>query len=719
MIKRKIVLVLLPLMLLSAFGFSYFKTIEDDKDRYKLIKEALYRSLSQIHFNELKVDDSLSVKAFDLYIKNIDPNKRFLLQKDLDALLKYKYSIDDDFRGEEVAFFSEAFGIINQRIDQTEKYYQEILSKPFDFTIHETIELDGEKRTFCANEKELKEEWRKYLKYLALVRFNEKLKEREESEKKAISEKEKYTQKTDEELEKKVREELKKSLDNRFDLIKKLDEEDRVAEYLNSILGVYGPHTEYYPPQEKENFDIRMSGRLEGIGAQLVQSYGEIKVTKVVPGSASWKQKELKEGDIILKVGQESEDPVSVTDMPLKDAVSLIRGKKGTEVRLTVKKPDGRIKTISIIRDEVVLQESYAKSAVIELKDLKKNYGIIDLPSFYADFNKKDGRSSAEDVEKEIIKLKSKNIDGLILDLRNNGGGSLEDAIKMSGLFFEEGPVVQVRGTLANPMVLKDRDENVVYDGPLVVMVNRFSASASEILAAALQDYGRAVIIGSDATFGKGTVQRFIDLDRTVSPFSKHKPLGSVKLTIQKFYRVNGGATQKKGVVPDVFLPDAYSYLDIGEANMDYVMPWDEIAPVKRNLWDNNVSSIKDKLSESSKKRVSENKTFQLIAENAIRLKNEKDNTNQTLHLDEFLREQKRLEKEADKFDDLSQEHDDIEITVLKDDVEMGNVELDSVQMVSAEEWSKKVAKDAYVYEAVRILNDLEELLPIKKTAKR
>ena len=353
----------------------------------------------------------------------------------------------------------------------------------------------------------------------------------------------------------------------------KIDESDWLSIYLNSITTIYDPHTAYFPPQDKENFDIAMSGQLEGIGARLTSKGGFIVVAEIVPGSACWRQGQLKVGDKILKVGQGDEEPIDITDMRTDHAVKYIRGKKGTEVRLTVKQVDGSVITIPIIRDIVILEETYTKSAVID------NKGYINLPKFYADFSGNGGRDCSDDVKNEILKLKEEGVEGIILDLRNNGGGSLQDVVEMAGLFIKEGPIVQVKAKVGKPRVYSDTDESVYYDGPLVVMVNTYSASASEILAAAMQDYGRAVIVGgSPTTFGKGTVQRAFDLDGFVSEaYDEIKPLGALKLTLQKFYRIDGGTTQLKGVTPDIILPDTWSYLNVGEKDQEFPIPWDEI----------------------------------------------------------------------------------------------------------------------------------------------
>jgi len=467
------------------------------------------------------------------------------------------------------------------------------------------------------------------------------------------------------------------------------------------LVNIYDPHTGYYPPKDKENFDIYMSGQLEGIGAQLQVIDGKIKVSRIVPGSASWKQGQLKAGDFIYAVGQGDTEMVDVTDMRLDNAVKLIRGKKGTEVRLKVKKIDGSFVIIPIIRDVVILEETYAKSVIL-LNNISAGY--IKLPKFYMNMNKKGGRSCAEDVKKELDKLKAEGIDGLILDLRNNGGGSLQDAVRMAGFFIKQGPIVQIKARAGAPYVLRDTDPEVYYDGPMIVMVNSFSISASEIVAAALQDYGRAIILGSEFTYGKGTVQRFLNLDNFISGGqSGLKPLGSLKLSTQKFYRINGGATQLCGVASDIVLHDNYSFIDVGEKQLDNYLPWDEIAPgvYYKSKAVNNLDNIRKK----SENRILNNLNFQLIEENAKRIKSLQDQTTASLNIKEFRREIAVLDKEAKKYEKIAKDSTGLEIAHLI--IDLKEQENDSTKMERAANWSKKLSKDIYLFEATEVLKDM------------
>lgn len=667
----------------------------------EVVAQILLNSLEKGHYSPIEVNDELSKRTFTLLLKRMDYNKNFLLQQDVAKLRAYETQIDDELRRGTNELFVLSNTLLQQRIKEAQAYTEDILSHPFDFSTNEYFELDPEKRDFAKSEDDLKDMWRRMLKYQALLRYIDLVDDREKS--KADVKGDGAVAKTDEELEAEARDKVLKNQNQRFERLLKENEMDRIGRYLGAVALSFEPHTEYFPPDDKENFDIAMSGSLEGIGAQLREADGYIKVESIVPGSASWKQKELKPEDIILKVAQGTSEPVDVVDMRLDDAVKLIRGKKGTEVRLTVKKPDGRITVIPITRDVVVLEETYAKSAVIKDESSEKRFGYVYLPKFYADFNKSGGRSSADDIRQELEKLKAENVDGIVLDLRNNGGGSLQDAVKMTGHFIPTGPVVQVRYSSGENEVLADTDPAVTYDGPLVVLVNNYSASASEILAAALQDYGRAVIVGSPTTFGKGTVQTFVDLDNYLNPqFAALKPLGSLKITFQKFYRINGGSTQFKGVIPDIVLPDSYSMLDIGEKELEYALPWDTIAAQNYTTWGSGANY--DNLRKNSAARVASNASFKLIEENAKHMKERRDDTNQPLNMDKVRSEQAELKAESKKFEDAQQEQPHIKVSSPVADKPK---ESEAVMKERIDEWHKQIKKDVTIAEAMAILKDM------------
>lgn len=700
MLRSKKLLFLIPFAAIAMVSATYI--VQSEKE--EAIDQMLIQSLNAVHYSPQTVDNDFSQKVYKLYMQRLDYNKKFLIQPDVDELKKLDKQIDDDVNKGTFIFFNKSFDLINARVEEAKTYYTEILAAPFDFSNEEYIQLDAEKLSYAKDKKALKEEWRKSLKYQTLSRVVEMMNNQEKAREKSDTVK----LKSREELEVEARKKILKNNDDYFKRLKEFDRNDRLAIYFNSIAGIYDPHTEFFAPKDKANFDIGMSGQLEGIGAQLQEKDGYIKVSNIVPGSASYKQGQLKAGDLILKVGQGAEEPVDVADMRLDDVVLLVRGKKGTEVRLTVKKPDGSIIVIPIIRDIVVLEDSYAQSVILKGK---KNIGYIKLPSFYADFSGKGGRSCSKDIKKELEKLKAENVDGVILDLRYNGGGSLPDVVDMAGLFIDRGPVCQVKQKSAAAQVLEDRDAGVVYDGPLTVMINSNSASASEILAAAMQDYKRGVIVGtSPSSFGKGTVQRFFNLDDYLPPaYANIKPLGEVKITTQKFYRVNGGATQLKGVVPDIILPDPYYLLDQGEKEQDYPLAWDEIAPA-------NYQPVKpaysvDKLKENSDARVKGNSGFAILNDAAKRLKKQKDETIVSLNFDKYVADQKKYKEEAKKMDELDKEIPGIDVVALKADA---FPESDTVKVNKNKEWYKMIRKDIYLHETMEIMNEMNNAVSKK-----
>jgi len=711
--KIRGILFLALIALVAVWAFTLPK-IDADKD--EVLVQSILSSMNKLHYEPLEIDDAFSARAFKLYTESLDGSKRFFTADDVAQLEKYKLEIDDQISAANFEFFELSRTLLDKRIDQIKGIYKKILAEPFDFKTDENIEFDEEQVKYAKDEAQLHDYWRKALKYRVLDRIVGNL---EKQEKAALGEleedeKEKKKKKDDdekdvldmtfEELEVKARKDELKTHDDWFKRLSELRRSDRMDTYLNAVTGAFDPHTNYFAPKDKEDFDIRISGRLEGIGAQLRVEDGDIKVIRIVPGSASWRQKELEAKDIITAVAQGEEEAIDVVGMRLDDAVRLIRGKKGTEVRLTIKKVNGETKIIPIIRDIVVMEESYAKSSILKSEDADYKVGLINLPQFYADFTKTGGRNCAKDVDIELQGLIDEGVAGIILDLRNNGGGSLNEVVDMSGLFIEKGPIVQVKGKDAAPRILKDKNPKVTYDGPLVILINSGSASASEILAAAMQDYGRAIVVGSNS-FGKGTVQRFINLDRTVPvSMADLRPLGSVKMTTQKFYRVNGKTTQLKGVAPDIALPYRYDYIDTGEKEQDYAMAWDVIESVEYST-KFTIKNI-DKIKQMSDSRVSTNETFKLIDDRAKQLKEERDNPNDNLNLEKFRKHEAEAKERDKKYEDLG----DTEIeglTVETPSFVMPSVEADSAQLARVEDWHKNLQKDVYVEEALHILNDI------------
>ncbi|WP_207435722.1 carboxy terminal-processing peptidase [Sabulibacter ruber] len=680
------------------FGIASYKLLETDgalKDqKNEVLTKVLVQGLSSAHYSPERLDDNFSKKAFDLYLERLDYNKKFLLQSDVDQLRAYQTQLDDEFKNGSFKFFDLSMTIFQKRLKEAEGYYKEILEKPFDFTTEETIEVKPEKLKFATSPAALKEEWRKYLKYQALIRVADAI----DSQQKADSAASKEPKKTQQEIEADARKKLKENYDDLFKRMGQLENEDWRSSYLNSFANIYDPHTEYYAPKEKEDFDYEFSGRLEGIGALLQEKDGVIKVSEITPGSPSYLQGELKPGDVILKVAQGNQQPVDISGMRIDKAVSLIRGKKGTEVRLHVKKVDGTMKVIPIIRDVVVREEGYAKSLLIKGQ---KPIGYIHLPAFYADFKNQGGRNSGKDVAAEVEKLKAENAQGIILDLRNNGGGSLQDVVDMVGLFIKSGPVVQVKSANGPAAVLEDRDAQVQFGGPLVVLVNENSASASEIMAAAIQDYKRGLIVGS-STYGKGTVQQFFDLDQVLpASFDAVKPLGHLKLTTQKYYRISGKTVQLRGVTPDVVLPDTYTYLKYGEKEQEYALPFDEIQPARFNAWNSQNFPI-DKLKVTAKSKIEASPTFKLINDNALRLKERTETSTRSLKLTTYLAEERRAQEESKKLENLRKNIPQLDVATLKPD--MAKLASDTAASARFQAFTRNAKKDLYIQEAVSIL---------------
>ena len=668
--------------------------------REELLMELVLASLKQGHYQSIQIDDELSKRVFDSYLERVDNGKRFFLKSDVEAFTTHRLLLDDYALSKNFEFFDIFSQTFDERTKQAGDFYKEILSEPFDFSKEESIETDAEKMDFAEDNAELKSRWTKLLKYRVLLEVDTKLSRQEKAEKDNDTS---LTIKSFKDIEIDARAKVLKDFDRWFVNIGHEDRDDKIAVYVNTFANVVEPHTSYFPPLDKANFDIRMSGKLEGIGAQLLPKDGYIKVTRVVPGSASWKQGELEVNDLIMKVGQGNEEPIDIIDMDMDDVLPMIRGKKGTEVRLTVKKEGGEIITIPIVRDVVVLEESYAKSALIENTEDKERVGIIDLRSFYADFNDRDGRRSSVDMRKEVEKLVADKVEGIIIDLRFNGGGSLYDAVDIAGLFIETGPVVQVAARQSIPQVLEDKNPIIAYDGPLVILVNSFSASASEILAAALQDYGKAVIIGTaPSTFGKGTVQRFYGLDEMVPPdYKELGEMGSIKITTQKFFRINGGSTQLKGVTPDIVLPGLYSYISSGEKDENYAMPWTEIKASNYKA-----SSVK-KMSSIQKKsalRTQNNEALRMIDERAKWIKEQRVQTEVSLNLVEFRKQQELYRTKSDEFEAVIIENDKLKIDVVSADLE--GLKSDTVRTKSMETWHKILKRDPYLLEAVKVLGD-------------
>lgn len=721
--KNKILIPGLIILALGVFfSFRYGANLEsrtsqetgDLSEEQHTILTTVMALIEEGHFSPRVLNDSFSRVAFDRIMSNLDFEKKFFTQEDYDLLRdKYRDQIDDEIKAGSLNFFNEVNDLYKKRLDYVADFFPSLLEKPFEFNTVDSIQSDGEKASYAAKPEDLKLLWKKYLKYRVLSKYVD-LKTAED---KKVKDSTDYQAKSFAELEKEARESIEKVQKRYFSRMKKLSDNDRFSIFINSITWAEDPHTDYFPPEQKKQFDEMMSGSFFGIGASLQQQEdGTIKINEVITGSPAWKQGRLKAKDVILKVAQGEEAPLDIDGMDLPDVVKKIRGPQGTEVRLTVKHSDGTEEVVPIIRGKVELYYIFAKSAIIENNG--KKIGYIFLPEFYADFNGVGNRRSAVDVKKEVAKLKEENVDGIILDLRNNGGGSLTDVVDMAGIFVGSGPTVQVvtKGDYTRSLDSRGGSEPF-YSGPLAVMVNGNSASASEIMAAAMQDYGRAVIIGSN-TFGKGTVQKLVPLDQFVNKSlrdrilkalskaeggdAEYEGLGSLKLTIQKFYRVNGGSTQLRGVKPDIELPDAYRFLEQGERSEKTALPWTKIKAQKYEPWSDRPPLAV--LIKESEKRVAKNKAFKLINETALNLKQKQDHSYLPLNLKAFEKQREESKAFTKRIEALDSIGSGLEVFNLKKDRE--RVEVDSASIDKNKQWLDGLKKDVYLQEASNVIND-------------
>ena len=693
--KISISLIALSLSFTAIHANKNIKNTDPEKD--KILVYVLKNILTRGHFVVKDMNDDFSEQVYTSFIEGLDPSKRYFTQKDLKEFSKFKYEIDNQLLEDDVSFYNTVYANFTEKIKNAKSYYGELLAQPFRFNKNETIDIDYDKVPFAKNENQLIDYWRKQLKLNVLSRVQDKIEKQDAKVKKDP----KTKKKSFKYLEKEARAEVLKSMDELYLRIEELEHEDWFSTFLNSVVGAFDPHTTYMAPRTKERFDQDMSGKLEGIGARLLKKGIYTEIFELVSGGPAWKQGELEAGDIILEVAQADKEPLDIVGMRLDDAIKFIKGKKGTEVRLTVKKKlDGTTRIISIIRDVVELEETFVKSTIVEKEG--KKYGLIDLPRFYIDFSDIDSRDSAKDMEKEIARLKSENVSGLLIDLRNNGGGSLKTAIEIAGLFITEGPVVQVKYRGQDPIVKNDENPKMQWDGAVVVLVNELSASASEIFAAAMQDYGRAVIIGGNQTYGKGTVQSVIPINNFYPKYEKD--LGAIKMTIQKFYRVNGGSTQIEGVYSDIAMPNKYSYMKFGERDLTGALIWDKV-PQANYTKTNSYENFSDVINKS-KNRIALDEKFKLINEYAKWLKENQEDTSYSLNFKDFSKESALLEVASKKYTNAFKNETKLNFESPK--YEFPLMEKDSVLADKRTAWHKNLAKDIYVAEALNVLKDLK-----------
>ena len=690
----KIILVVVALAAALWSFVPFNKNNDPDPKKESFLLGVLNFVLQNAHYQPAEVNDAFSEKVYTNYLNIIDGNKRFLLQSDVDEFSVFKTQLDDQFKAQKIDFFNQSYPVFSTRLKEARSYYKELLDKPFNFDKQEEINTDYEKQEFAKTKEELKDRWRKQLKLSVLSSIEDKMKT-QENDTLGKEPKKSFT-----ELEKDARETTLKSLNDYFDFYEEISRDEWLSVYINVLLEQFDPHTNYLAPDDKKKFDESMAGEMEGIGAQLRKKDQTTEITEVIPGGPAMKQGELENGDVILKVAQGNEEPVDIAGMRIEKVVKLIKGKKGTVVNLTVRKVDGTVKIISITRDKFEIEDTFAKSSIIETAEGK--FGIIHLPKFYINFENKENRDAFKDVAKEVAYLKEQKVDGMIMDLRNNGGGSLQTVVDMVGLFIPQGPVVQIKAKSGEKEVLYDRDKTTQWEGPLVVLINNYSASASEIFAAAIQDYNRGLVLGSKHSYGKGTVQNLIDLNRFGD--KKIGDLGGVKFTTQKFYRVNGGSTQLKGVESDIVLPDRFLYIDTGERDNKTALVWDKIPQASYTLFTNNFAPIIEK----SKSRIATNKEFKLIDESAQWVKAQQDDVKYPLNYAAFMEKTKEAEAKSKKFTELKDYKNNLAFKTLPHDEEI--IKKDTVLQNKRKRWYKSLNNDVYVNEAVNVLKDIKSI---------
>lgn len=704
-LRKTYILLSLFSLLLLAFCFCSPMQFGDDEKTKDIIKN-VRRTLSYMHFAPQDVNDNFSEKVFDAYIESIDPYKTYLKGSDMELFNTYKHKMDDFFNNEDLTFYHQSVDTLYNRVDELEALTSKALEQPLNYNSDATLLFDFDKDNFASTQQEWEKKWRNRLKYSILQEVL--LMEESVKDTAAWHKKDSIGLDPDDfdprgksfaQLEAEARSNVKENMEDFFRRFKKRKKDDWLSIYINSFTEQFDPHTTYFSPKENEDFEMSMSGQLEGIGATLADEKGYPTIKSLVIGGPAWKQGELEVEDQITKVAQGNKESVSVVGMLLDDAIRLIRGEKGTTVILTVKKKDGSMKEISIVRDIVELEETFARSAIVQ-DDKGDKYGIVYLPSFYLNYDGK-GHDASDDVRKEVEELKKSNIKGLIFDVRNNGGGDLSECVEIVGHFIDKGPVVQVVRSDGNKKVYEDEKNGLIWNGPMVVMVNELSASASEIFAAALQDYNRALIIGSKKTFGKGTVQ-------TVRPLSwfmnSSEEFGMLKFTIQKFYRINGGSTQLKGVASDIVIPDRYSYMDISEGARDSALPWDQIQPLRYDKWSNtfNLNGVVQK----AKTRLSTNSQVQLLDEYAHYVKRMDDDKSIALNYQKFKSNFEQKDAESQKFESLTEFKNGLKISSPGYETEL--VKNDTVLFERRKVWHKDLEKDVYLKESVNVLRDMQ-----------
>ncbi len=684
-----------------------FNSPKNDDEKMQTIMVSVKNTLSYLHYNPKPINDAYSQEVYTHYFDMVDPSKRFFLKSDMDEFEKHKTKLDDYLNQGNLLFYKTTIDRLYQRVDEIDKMTQDIFSKPINLDEEEEMILEPKSKTSPENQKELYNEWKKYIKYNILLEM-ETLNSKEEAQKEKKDSVQKNGLKdtikleilTQEQKRIKATDEVKDLVSDTFRRFKKRNKMDWFTVYMNAYTEVFDPHTNYYSPKNKEEFDMQFKGKVIGIGAIIQEKKGYLYLGPLTIGAPAWKSKQLTEGDKILKVrSKPKDDAVNVVGMLSDEAVRLIRGEKGTPVTLTVQKKDGTVRDVTMIREEVAIEDTFARSIVVDAPNGKK-YGFINLPSFNTDFEDAKGRNASDDIKNEIIKLKKQNISGIILDLRNNGGGSLTEVGDIMSLFMNEGPYVQVKDGNGKVQTYKSKGNSPIWTGPLLIMQNELSASASEILAGEMQDYGRAVIFGSPQSFGKGTVQTFVDLNRFLNT---NEDFGSLKLTIQKFYRITGESTQRKGIESDIQMKDFYTYAEIGERYEDYPLAWDKVPAT--NFTKVNYFNL-DQLRSSSQARINANPYYKLLQESA-KWKEDLDKVEKiTLNQTKFFALMKDRKTQIEKFKKLDKIDNKL-VFVLHPD-EAAREKTDEAFAKKTENWIKNLKRDFYLQEGVNVISEMK-----------
>jgi len=684
------------------FAFNTFKPEDQESPelRQRKLLSTVGHLLESEHYSPRNIDDAFSKEVFNGYFKALDPEKNTFLQSDIDNLSNYSTTIDDEIHGATIAFQPAVSRIYAQRIVETKALFNQIMDQPFDFNVDDSVLLNTDKMTYPKDAAERAKRWEMLLKYRTIERYASLIEEREKNKGK-----DKFVYKNDSTLEAESRAYVKKSYKKRIESFEKTFTKEKQFElFLNAITGLMDPHTDYLAPVEKRSFTEQMSGVIYGIGAQLTQDDFGIRIASIQPGGPAWKSGQIVVNDVIVKIAQGSDEPVDVSGYETTDAVKLIRGNLGTEVRLTFRKPDGTFKVVSLIREKIVLDEGYARSVVIQNGEDK--YGYILLPDFYADFEREEGHRCSEDVAAEIKKLKAENVKGIVIDVRFNGGGSLYEVVQMAGLFIDKGPVVQIRNKEGRSQTLYDETPGILYDGPLVVMANEFSASASEIFAGAIQDYKRGIIVGSSSTYGKGTVQRNVAFGKPLDSLGIQTEYGAVKLTFQKFYRITGSSTQKKGVAPDVVLPDEYEYLKYREKDNESALSWDEMERAKYMVWPNNAQLAQ--VVKSTNLQIQNDTALNKFKQNLLWVSNQIE-TPVYLRLDKYQAFKKRVQEVSKQNEQALKLKTPMKLAPIKVDYNKFYNNPDKSKQDRYQAWIKDLAKDFQLNESSKILAALNK----------